>query len=183
MPMFPHRAGLDRGPRPCRGPGLLLCKWLHVYTTGSLSSPPSPSASLHHWPGKDCHHLRSLWHQVTGDLLYQPSYSLFSSITSGLGLGFPGCEIFVPDGKPLESGTKPPVCQQLQGSPKPLILVTPATCLIWLGEESSQRGISAGKTLLSICLFFTSGSSPAPGARHIPLYHTTSAGACSWSWI
>lgn len=36
--------------------------------------PPSPSASLHHWLGKDCHHLRSLWHQVTGDLLYQPSY-------------------------------------------------------------------------------------------------------------
>lgn len=107
-------------------------------TPQGLSLPLISSISSHHWPGRDCHHLRSLWHQLTREDLHQPSYSLFSSINSGLRSGFSGCETFVPNANPLESGTKPPVCQQLQGIPKPIIPVTPAMCLIWLGEESSQ---------------------------------------------
>ena len=55
-----------------------------------------------------------------GELLHQPSYYLFSSINSSLGPGFPGCETFVSDANPLQSGTKPPACQQqLQCVPNP----------------------------------------------------------------
>lgn len=113
--------------------------------------PSCPSAYSHHWPGRDCHHLR--WHQVTRDL-HQPIYDLFSSINSNLAWGFPECEIFVPDDNALESSAKPPGCQQLQGDPNPLMLVTPALCLVWLGEETAKGNFCSKNSSLHPSLLF-----------------------------
>lgn len=109
-----------------------MASFLHHEVSVSLSCP---SVSSHHWPERDCHPLQSLWHQVTRDLLHQPKHYFFSSVNSSLGSGFPDCEIFAPNVNSLERATKTPAW----GVPKPLNLVTPATCLIWLGEESCHR--------------------------------------------
>lgn len=120
-------------------------------STSQVLSVTLMSFSLHHWPGRDCHHLR--WHQVTRDL-HQPIYDLFSSINSSLARGFPECEIFVHDDNALVSSAKPPGCQQLQGDPKPLMLVTPALCLVWLGEETAKGNFCSKNSSFHLSLPF-----------------------------